>query len=141
MGTSPQMRGSAIVEVLVAAVILMLAAGAALATTSGGVGLIARGRTQSREATVLLRVLELGRTWQTVPGTIEGFTVTTASRALVNGTDVSLTRAVANSTCQGPAGNCAAPMSAVTSLNRVDVTVSGSGETALTIRGAVFTRP
>lgn len=131
-------RGSAIVEVLVAAVVLMLTAGAALAATSGGIGLIARGRTQSLEATVLLRALELARTRQSVPGAIEGFTVSTTSRALVNGSDVSLSRVVVNGSCQG---TCGAPMSAVTSLNRVDVTVSGTAPEALLIRGAVFTRP
>jgi Tfp pilus assembly protein PilV len=134
-------RGSSLVEVLVAAAILAVVGAAAFSATAASTSMALRGSRAAGAASVLGRALGLASSSQPVPATVGAYTVTTTNRALVDGTDIGTARAITNGACQG---SCGFPRSVASAqLRRYDVTVRETTPTAegATVRGATFTGP
>ena len=131
-------RGTALVEVIIGAVILAIVALMAVSTTAGGADMMLRGSLQSLEASALLRALETARARQPMPSSIDSFSVSSRSNAVVPWRDAWVQWWNLNPYCQG---SCTIPFDALRSLSRVEAIVSGSQREAITIYGVTFTAP
>lgn len=131
-------RGAAIIEVVVGAVILAVVALMALQATAGGTGLLLRGSMNALQSSVLLRALELSRANQSVPASLDGLMISRQVRRVNLGRDASIAAWGTNPYCQG---SCVVPLTAIDALDRAEVTVTSSAREGTTLVGVTFTAP